>query len=450
MSTDKNHSEQFERYLKGQMSPEEAHAFEREVLDDPFAQEALEGYEAQGAETINDLEKLRSQAFSKKKTFPFIRIAAAVALLIVGSFTVYFFIDQVGNEQLAMEKESPEEMTQQPAPDTTKSVPKITTEEESIKPAEEVVDKPKLVAEVPPRKEETPKSEIATEEEPAEETDNRGAGMMADNAIQDDDDFMLAEADEVIAEELVSSEMELDVEEELEKMTIEPLMAKERAKKIASDAQADQPSALSSRSAARGAASYLPRTISGIVTDDTGESLPGVNVTIKGTTTGTTTDLDGNYRLAIEDNSSLVFSFVGFESQEVQVGARSTIDVTMGGATELQEVVVTGYSGSGQPDPGYSPAKPLVGNSDYKNYMETNLQYPEQAITNQIEGTVVLLLAINASGEIEDIEIKKSLGYGCDEEAIRLVKEGPGWEPAEKDGVKVEDKVKVRVKFKLE
>ena len=47
MSVDKNHSDQFKRYLKGQMSPSEANAFERAVMDDPFAQEALEGFEKQ-------------------------------------------------------------------------------------------------------------------------------------------------------------------------------------------------------------------------------------------------------------------------------------------------------------------------------------------------------------------------------------------------------------------
>ena len=53
------------------------------------------------------------------------------------------------------------------------------------------------------------------------------------------------------------------------------------------------------------------RTVSGKVTDDTGEALPGVNVVIKGTTTGTTTDLDGNYRLSVDEGATLVFSFVG-------------------------------------------------------------------------------------------------------------------------------------------
>ncbi|MEM6642954.1 MAG: SusC/RagA family TonB-linked outer membrane protein [Bacteroidota bacterium] len=85
------------------------------------------------------------------------------------------------------------------------------------------------------------------------------------------------------------------------------------------------------------------KAVSGTVTDESGEGLPGVNVLIKGTTTGTQTDIDGNYRLSVEDGATLRFSYVGFETQEIQIGARTTIDVSLSGATELQEVVVTGY-----------------------------------------------------------------------------------------------------------
>ena len=86
---------------------------------------------------------------------------------------------------------------------------------------------------------------------------------------------------------------------------------------------------------------HAQRTVSGKVTDDVGEGLPGVNVVIKGTTNGTTTDIDGNYRIEVEENAILIFSFVGFETQEINIGGRTTVDVTMGGAVELDEVVVT-------------------------------------------------------------------------------------------------------------
>ena len=86
------------------------------------------------------------------------------------------------------------------------------------------------------------------------------------------------------------------------------------------------------------------KTVSGKITDDTGEPLPGVNVIVKGTTTGSQTDLDGNYRLSVDDGATLVFSYVGFEPQEAIVGSRTTIDIILTSAvSELEQVVVTGY-----------------------------------------------------------------------------------------------------------
>ncbi len=89
---------------------------------------------------------------------------------------------------------------------------------------------------------------------------------------------------------------------------------------------------------------WAQRTVSGIVTSDDGSGgIPGVNVILKGSTTGTTTDLDGNYRLSVpEEGGTLEFSFIGLSSQEIVIGARSVIDITMSEDVEtLGEVVVT-------------------------------------------------------------------------------------------------------------
>ena len=86
------------------------------------------------------------------------------------------------------------------------------------------------------------------------------------------------------------------------------------------------------------------RTISGnISSDEDGSGLPGVNVIIKGTTVGTTTDVNGSYSLDVpSDGGTLVFSFIGLASQEIEIGARSVMDVVMSSEVEeLQEVVVT-------------------------------------------------------------------------------------------------------------
>ena len=86
------------------------------------------------------------------------------------------------------------------------------------------------------------------------------------------------------------------------------------------------------------------RTVTGKVTSgEDNSSLPGVSVVVKGTTTGTITNIDGDYTLSLPAGAdTLVFSFIGFESQEVVVGSQSIIAVTLQPeATDLQEVIVT-------------------------------------------------------------------------------------------------------------
>ncbi|MEM9918746.1 MAG: TonB-dependent receptor [Bacteroidota bacterium] len=89
----------------------------------------------------------------------------------------------------------------------------------------------------------------------------------------------------------------------------------------------------------------VERTITGTVKDADGESLIGVNVVVKGTTIGTSTDIDGNYSLNVPDDAStLVFSYTGFKEQEVNIGSQTVIDVVLGlDAEVLDEVVVVGY-----------------------------------------------------------------------------------------------------------
>lgn len=87
-------------------------------------------------------------------------------------------------------------------------------------------------------------------------------------------------------------------------------------------------------------------SVTGTVTSgDDGSALPGVNVIVKGTTVGTTTDINGKYALQLaEDQNTLVFSFIGYETQEVEVGDRSVVDLVLQPDVQtLGEVVVVGY-----------------------------------------------------------------------------------------------------------
>ncbi|EOZ95331.1 TonB-dependent receptor [Indibacter alkaliphilus LW1] len=84
--------------------------------------------------------------------------------------------------------------------------------------------------------------------------------------------------------------------------------------------------------------------VSGVVTDEAGEPLPGATVSVEGTSLGTITDIDGQYTIEVPDDAVLVVSFIGFESRRIPVNGRSIIDVGLTPDTSsLEEVVVVGY-----------------------------------------------------------------------------------------------------------
>ena len=193
-------------------------------------------------------------------------------------------------------------------------------------------------------------------------------------------------------------------------------------------------------------------TITGKVTAaEDGTPIPGVNVMVKGTSNGTVTDINGNYQInASQENPTLVFSFIGFQSQELVVNQNNS-NVQLGtDATQLSEVVVTGYgfSNATEPrEPVIKLAEPFGGRRAYDNYLKNSLRYPPQALENKIKGRVTVQFTVKTDGTLDEFNVLKSLGYGCDEEVIRLVKEGPRWSPTTEDNVPVESEVRVKVRF---
>lgn len=88
------------------------------------------------------------------------------------------------------------------------------------------------------------------------------------------------------------------------------------------------------------------------------------------------------------------------------------------------------------------------GKTAYKEYIKENLQYPEQALKQQVEGIVYLVAEINDNGEVEEVWIEKGLGYGCDEEAIRLIK-NIHFGSVKNRGLRLKTKKRFRIEFKL-
>jgi TonB-dependent starch-binding outer membrane protein SusC len=127
-------------------------------------------------------------------------------------------------------------------------------------------------------------------------------------------------------------------------------------------------------------------TVSGKVKDDTGQPIPGANILLKGTAIGTTTDANGEYAINIPDEKgTLIFSFIGYVTQEVEVAGRSVIDIALvSDVVALSEVVVTGYSSQSKRDITGS-----VATIDNKQLLATPATNLGQAMQGKVAGVTV-------------------------------------------------------------
>ncbi|TLV03360.1 SusC/RagA family TonB-linked outer membrane protein [Dyadobacter luticola] len=139
--------------------------------------------------------------------------------------------------------------------------------------------------------------------------------------------------------------------------------------------------------------------ITGKVVDAKDNSgIPGVNIIIKGTSTGTVTDTDGNYSLNVPDNNAvIVFSFTGYTSQEVTVSGKSVIDINLEPSSKLlSEVVVVGYGTRKKSDLTGSVSQ--VGTKDFKDQPVTRL---EEALQGRASGVLVSKSSGTPGGDIK-------------------------------------------------
>ncbi|MGB5498422.1 MAG: TonB-dependent receptor plug domain-containing protein, partial [Maribacter sp.] len=136
---------------------------------------------------------------------------------------------------------------------------------------------------------------------------------------------------------------------------------------------------------------YSQVAISGTVTDNSGSPLPGTSIVEQGTTNGTQSDFDGNYTISADSNGTLIFSYVGFATQEIAVDGRTSINISMSeDASQLSEVVVVGYGTQRKADLTGS-----VGSLGASDIISKPLTSPDQVLAGTIAGVNIT----NRSGD---------------------------------------------------
>ena len=120
------------------------------------------------------------------------------------------------------------------------------------------------------------------------------------------------------------------------------------------------------------------QTVSGNITDESGVPLPGANVIIEGTTTGVSTDFDGNYQIQAEQGQVLQFSYIGYTTQSIAVGSQDTINVSLQPDNQLEEVIVTSL--------GFTVVKDQQGSTSSVVNTQSVLRSGEPTIANALSG----------------------------------------------------------------
>ena len=437
------------KYRKGALNAEQMHALEKKALADPFLAEALEGIENISAEELDsDISAIENNISTKKKKNRFspFRMAAGIIFVAACVFIIYQFIPRAETIALKTEKQNPENKKEEDAK-PSKGSGKEGERDESKKVKGEGGEEKKKKSELIVSSTQNPTTSPRRhqDQQPGSSKQNSGVEMQPEP-------IQRAPVQNLAAAEEQPSKME-NADDQITKLTVTPTSKTAGAIAISGDKKKDSFAASEARRSTVHAAKIQSiQSISGqVVSAEDGLPLPGVNLVVKGTGIGTVTDLKGNYSISIEaENRSLVFSFSGFEQQEIDASGKNKIDVQMkDDVDQLSEVIVTGVglTNDKNQEPVIRLAEPMGGQKAFDNYLELNLKYPEEALKNKKKGKVTVEFKVGVDGSFSTFRVIKKLGYGCEEEVIRLVKEGPAWTPSTEDNKPIESTIRIRLQF---
>jgi len=453
-----NNFENYLNYFRNLFSGREKHIFEKTVLQDKFAQDAFDGFSRLNADEVShDVSELRKkieERTSSRKliTLPFLRYTAA-AILLLGIGTTIYLVRQSTNKPVQLAEQIVEEDT------SLRREAILQAEQDTLR--KNIAYHP--VSEKKPEQKDEKISEI---ELPVQETD------LSESIASSEIEAGSTTSDEVS----IDSDIRFEVEAETEDIINDFALNTDEVRKDRSKAGTHDDSSAKRKTQSQPEktpvvskidGSYDKTVITGRVIASSDETpLPGVNILVKGTSTGTVSDIDGNFQLQVpaDDSSVLQFAYVGYTTEELEVRDYNDVTVALNeDLLALDEVVVVGYGTTKNAEltgavstiqidegpasaPVIVPPKPVNGLSAYKKYVREKTDYKTLPYFEK-PVFVKVSFSVMQDGTITDIEIIKSVGEAFDKEVIRLIKEGPAWTPGTENGIPVNREVTLKIKF---
>lgn len=402
MSAGRDIQERIRQWLSGDLRHEGERELDRSAERDSFLRDALEGYREQSeVDHRIGLDRLRERMNARTRhrmLYPW-RIAAAVLLLVTAGG--FWWINQRMGSQSEMATATEVEAREEPG--NTNAV--LETQEEK---APDLDANPNLLE----HKTEPPSQQSSTPTTKKREPSTEFADPPA------------------VQPSFRSTKPSL-ADESLAASTPPPSM----------------PEATLFSDAAVSRTSEEAGVVYGQVLDDrTGTPLIGVRVMDAASGVGTTSGMDGYFRLLTQqDTVSLQLSYTGYASVVVSAAPGDTVVAVLNeDALAMEEVVVAGQRPSSEESlslvrvdkkkESTIKVMPRIGERAYRKYIKRQLRYPEAAKQADVTGEVHLSFVVSPKGRPTNIQVEAGIGYGCDEEAIRLLEEGPDWEPAGRKG----------------
>ncbi|MBC6608234.1 TonB family protein [Hymenobacter sp. BT188] len=461
------------QYVAGTPAPADQHRVEAHTLDCQRCAEVLEGLEMADAATtdhsLTDLQsRLRTRVapdISRKSAadWPWLQMASVVLLLIASivGWRLNQSKTEAQSEPVATVMRREEIEAQQKTMTPPAPQPEVEAMESKPMPAEIVAadaSEPELTRLVPSRAVASAQLRAAGRTRSARMAESVNAGIAAIRTESSD------RKDKVVSDSTSTPNLAGAAEAPTVASASAPLppdrartsLARATAPTAAPPADSGQqvakmPPSSDARSLASNAPGSSMSMVRGRITDQrSGEGLPGVTVLVKGTQQGVSTQADGSFALPVTDSqSTLTIASIGYQTREYKL-TNPSAPLTLALASDtrsLSEVVVT-RKGKMPAPPTVGPA-PAGGLPAFHEYLKEELKYPEKALRDRTQGTVKLRFTVTASGAIEDLKVVSSLSKECDEEAMRLVREGPAWFPGIIGGRRTAQQVRITVPFRL-
>ncbi len=440
-------------YLSDNLSQEDRYTFEKQLHEDDFDFDAMEGFEDFNIEEIIEDKKILEHQIiektSKKKRVLYYQIAgiAAVGIIFIFLANLFFFQDLAEKKEMISEevqtdhKETASEIDVPPELPDQKAQKLIEKEESNLN--EEITDENIEIVD----------GDEVLEEIYFEDEKQPVAEMPEEDVLE----VVLPDMEVEVAEGVKNVEENLEPVPETEKRFMAPTTSRSAVKKSTNTNIVTKEKQIKD-------GNFI---IKGKVVDSTtDEPLPGVNIVLEGAMVGTMTDINGDFKIEVPvkyADKTLKVNYIGFLTEQIPVTQDTSLVVGLvEDIVALDEVVVVGYGANKKtnqtgsvsivemPD-GNAPveiaAQPVMGYPEFRDYLKENIKIPESLPKGKTE-KVKIKITIHRDGQIRRVDVISSPGDEFSDEAVRLLVDGPEWQAKTVNGKAETSEVVLRIKFK--